>query len=676
MIRSDPTEHASRTDHAVSGRSTGRHARASRAAPILNGIAQVLLLAASASIGAWLYLHTYVVQQSAVPLGADTSTYIWRARVVGSMGLAALTGSSPFPFQSNGSNPDRVGLLVLSSIFRSTVGVGAWRLMWVLPALAAIVVAAAAWAFARAQREPWWGAPVYAVLAATSAMFAVTARGYFDNLLAATMLIAVAAAALLVADRRPGIWAGVLLLSGAFITHWVFGFYLAAVLLGFAVTLVPESIALHRRGDTGWLASPSGRVGMMALGSAAIGGGMLIAIPGSQHIGRGKHVGFAAKLSRQLPFYRLPLLLPAAGAGAALLPLGSEDRMPRIRGLLIQLVWLAPLGAGAILFARGGDIPIQRLLGFAFPLALLAAAGFVAVGRFAIRLPRPWAFVAFPVAVALAVGGMTWSVRTASDGLLEAQPMMEPATHAVLRTAANYLIEVRADTPVIIVVDGEASLPSRGMIQAFRRARAVFPGQVVSRTVVYLGDPDELLAGRRTTRPEQPKFDGVAQTYWARIGPYRGPDSIVLVLAPFHRSYGQVLQRHPEWEIGPGVLLAQGPPPTTEIAVGARPTRPSTSELVTSTIVLLILLLVCGLGWSISLLRLGWVERIAFAPAFGTASLIVAGLVIARAGFAMRGAPMVTATVVAAGGGWAIHAARIVLDRRRSRSTEPAPGSD
>jgi hypothetical protein len=349
--------------------------------------------------------------------------------------------------------------------------------------------------------------------------------------------------------------------------------------------------------------------------------------------------------------------------------------MPRIRGLLIQLVWLAPLGAGALLFARGGDIPIQRLLGFAFPLALLAAAGFVAAGRFAIRLPRPWAFIAFPAAVALAIGAMTWSVRTAADGLIEAQPMMEPATHAVLRTAANYLIEVRADAPVIVVVDGEASLPSLGMIQAFRRARAVFPGPLVSRTVVYLGDPDELLAGRRTSRPEQPKFDGVAQTYWARIGPYRGPESIVLVLAPFHRSYGQVLKRHPDWEIGPGVLLAQGPSPTTEIAVGAQPTRPTTGELVATTIVLVILLLVCGMGWSISLLRVGWVERIAFAPAFGVASLIVAGLVIARTGFAMRGAPMVTAAILAAGGGWVVQAARIAAMRRRGRPTEPTTGS-
>ena len=629
----------------------------------------MLLLLVSSSIGAWVYLQTYAVQQSSVPLGADTTTYIWRARVVGSMGLAALTGSSPFPFQSNGSNPDRVGLLVLSSILDSTVGVGAWRLMWVLPAVAAIVVAAGAWAFARAQREPWWGAPVYAVLAATSASFAVTARGYFDNLLAATMLIAVAAVALLVADRRPGIWAGVLLLSGAFITHWVFGFYLVAVLLGFAVTLVPESIALRRRDETSWMASPTGRIGAMALGSAAIGGAMLLALPGSQHIGRGQHEGFAIKLSRQIPFYRLPFLLPAAGLGAALLPLG-RDRLPRVRGLLLQLVWLVPLGAGAVLFARGGDIPIQRLLGFAFPLALLAAAGLVAVGRFALLLPRPWSFVAFPVAVAIALGGMTWSVRNAKDGLLEAQPMMEPNTYAVLRTAANYLIQERVDAPVIVVVDGEQGTPSLGMIQAFRRVRAVVPGHLVSRTVVYLGDPDQLLAGRPTTRPEQPKFDNVARSYWARIGPYRGPDSVVLVLAPFHRSYGEVQQRHPDWEIGPGVLLAQGPAPTTGVVAGDEPIRPPAGDLIATTALLVVLLLVCGFGWSASLLRVGWVERIAFAPAFGAASLTVAGLVVARAGAAMRGAPMVAAAIVAAGGGWAVMAVKIVVARRRADPTE------
>src|ERR671919_794788 len=233
-------------------RPIGRHARASRTAPLLSGIAHILALVASASIGAWVYLETYVAQQSVVPLGADTTTYIWRARVVGSMGLAALPGSSPFPFQANGANPDRVGLLVLSSVFRSIFGVGAWRLMWVLPAVTAVVVAGAAWIFGRAQREPSWAVPVYAVLAATSASFSITARGYFDNLLAARMLVSGGAAALLVADRRPGIGAGILLMTGGLITHWVFGLYLAAVLVGFAVTLLPESVALRRRDEASW----------------------------------------------------------------------------------------------------------------------------------------------------------------------------------------------------------------------------------------------------------------------------------------------------------------------------------------------------------------------------------------------------------------------------------------
>jgi hypothetical protein len=653
-------------------RPVGRHARASRTAPLLSGIAQILALVASASIGAWVYLETYVAQQSVVPLGADTTTYIWRARVVGSMGLAALPGSSPFPFQANGANPDRVGLLVLSSVFRSTFGVGAWRLMWVLPAVTAVVVAGAAWVFGRAQREPAWAVPVYAVLAATSASFAVTARGYFDNLLASGMLVAVGAAALLAADRRPGIGAGILLMTGGVITHWVFGLYLAAVLVGFAVTLLPESLALRRRDEASWYATPSGRVGAMAFGSAAVGGGLLLAIPGSQHIGRGKHPGFALKLSRQLPVYRLPFLLPAAGAGAALLAFGRE-RMPRIRGLLLQLVWLLPVGAGAVLFARGGDIPMQRLLGFAFPLALLASAGLVALCRLALWLPRPWPFVAFPVAVAIAIAGMGWSVDNAADGLEKAQPMMEPKTYAVLRTATNYLVQVRADAPVIVVVDGAEHTPSLGMLQAFRRIRAVVPGPLVSRTVVYLGDPEELLAGRKSSRPTQLKFDNVATTYWARIGPYRGPDSIVLVLQPFHQFYGKVLHRHPEWEIGPGVLLARGPSPTADVVVGALPSRPPTRDLVGTSVALVVFLVACGIGWSVSLLRVGWVERVAIAPALGVASVTVAGLVIARAGFAMRGVPMVAAAIVAAGGGWAVLAARVLLARRRDRRSEPDP---
>jgi hypothetical protein len=670
VIGSGSIEGGSGTAHLASGRPADRHARASHATPVINGFAQVLVLVASASIGAWVYLQTYVAQHSMVPLGADTTTYIWRARVVGSMGLAALTGSSPFPFRSNGANPDRVGLLVLSSIFDSTVGVGAWRLMWVLPAVAAIVVAAGAWAFARAQREPAWAAPVYAMLAATSASFAVTARGYFDNLLATGMLLALAAVALLAADRRPGVWAGILLLTGASVTHWVFALYLAAVLVGFAATLAPESIALRRRDKTDWLATPSGRVGAMAIGSAALGGGILLAIPGSQPLEGGTHRSFALTLSRQLPVHRLPILLPAAGVGAALLSLGRE-KMPRVRGLLLQLVWLLPVGAGAVWYALGGDVPMQRLLGFAFPLALLAAAGLVALCRAALRLPRPWPLVAFPVAVAIAITGMTWSARNAADGLERSQPMMEPRTYAVLRTAANYLEQVRADAPVIVVVDGAEGTPSLGMLQAFRRIRAVVPGPLVSRTVVYLGDPEELLAGRKTLRPTQPTFDGVATTYWVRIGPYRGPDSIVLVLRPFNRAFGRILHRHPEWEIGPGVLLARGPSPTAQVPVGGLPSRPRIRDLVGATTMLVLLLLACGLGWSVSLLRVGWVERVALAPALGAASLIIAGLVIARSGFSMRGAPMVMAAIAAAAGGWAVLAAKTLVVRRRIRLADP-----
>jgi hypothetical protein len=249
---------------------------------------------------------------------------------------------------------------------------------------------------------------------------------------------------------------------------------------------------------------------------------------------------------------------------------------------------------------------------------------------------------------------------------------MAPNTYAVLRTAANYLEQVRADTPVIVVVEGPEDLPSLGMFQAFRRVRSVVPGRLVSGTVVYLGDPEELLAGRRTVRPTQPTFEIVAKTYWERIGPYRGSDSIVLVLRPFHRSYGRLRNQHPEWEIGPGVLLARGPAPVAEVAPGAPPSRPTTSELVGSTAALVLLLAACGIGWSVSLLKVGVVEQVALAPALGAASLIVAGLVIARAGFAMRGAPMITAAAVAAGGGWVVLAARAFLRRRRRR----AIGSD
>src|SRR5207237_580625 len=80
-------------------------------------------------------------------------------------------------------------------------------------------------------------------------------------------------------------------------------------------------------------------------------------------------------------------------------------------------------------------------------------------------------------------------------------PMWAPSDASMAQTAANYLGQVDHGNPVIFVVDRQEEETDFGMIVAFRRLRATMPAAMVPRVVVYLGDPENLLAGRPTYRP-------------------------------------------------------------------------------------------------------------------------------------------------------------------------------
>ena len=622
-----------------------------RGSVALGAAATALGLGASIAALLWAYIIPYVRIGTTVPVGSDTTTYIWRARMIQATGLASLANGSPFQFQANGSNPDRAGLLMVSSALRAVFDIGAWRFMWILPALTAIVVFMAAWALARALHEPGWAGPIYGLAAATSAAFAVTARGYFDNLLADPLLIGVAAAALLSVAGRPGLVAGVLLLSAAMVTHWAFGVYILAVLGGFAVVLLPASVRARRQGGS-LLSTPSGRVAAMAVGSVVAGGAMILwALPGAQEISTGVRAGYDRKLQEQLPWYKLGLALPAAIVGAVALPLG-RDRQARLRGLMLLLVWMAPVAAGAFLFWRGGTLAMQRLLGFAFPIYLLAAAAFVAAGRFALSRRGALRGVLAVLAAALVGVALIASLRNAASSMEDAQPMEQPLTYSILSTTADYLRAVRPTGSVVYVVDQGADTQAFGLVAAFRRVRAQTPGQYMSQVSTYLGDPEKLLAKQPTSRPDVPGFDVTANRYWTSLAPHLDNLQVVFVIVPFNQNYDAISHRHPTWEVAPGILLAKGPKPPSSLSFAAPPVRPTTRDLVDQTLLSLLLLTVCGIGWSVGLLGSGWTDRLMLAPSLGMGAIMIVGILGGRAGLAMTGPTMVGLTAVAAIVGW------------------------
>jgi hypothetical protein len=91
-----------------------------------------------------------------------------------------------------------------------------------------------------------------------------------------------------------------------------------------------------------------------------------------------------------------------------------------------------------------------------------------------------------------------------------------------------------AGRPIVLAVDrrkGEdASLGGFGTIPALRRLRAALPADAIPTTVVYLGDPDRLLAGEITLEPSLPGFDARAREAWLAVAPLMSNDPIILVL--------------------------------------------------------------------------------------------------------------------------------------------------
>jgi hypothetical protein len=643
----------------------GRAGR-SRRSPLLGTAGTFIVLAASIGAILWVYLGPYVRYGWTVPIGSDTSTYIWRARMIQATGLSSLANGSPFQFQANGSNADRAGLLIVSSALRAVFNIGAWRFMWILPAVMAVMVLMAAWALARAFKEPWWAGAVYGMAAATSAAFAVTARGYFDNLVADPLLIGVAALALFSVAGGPGVIAGVLLLVAALVTHWAFGVYFVAVLIGFALVLIPASLRARREGTT-IFRTPSGRVATIALASVAAGGAMILwALPGAQVISTGARTAYDRKLQAQLPWYRLGFALPLAVAGAVALPFG-EHRKHRIRGLLLMLVWLAPVAGGALLFWRGGTLAMQRLLGFAFPIYLLAAAALVWIGRTA-AVKRGWlkGVLAGLCVIAIAIGAVA-SSRNAASSIGDAQPMEQPLTFQILRTAGDYLRAVRPTGKIVYVIDQAADQQAFGMVGAFRRVRAQAPGAVVANVSTYLGDYTQLLAGKATSRPDVAGFDEVSNRYWNAFEALGGDVQVVLIVEPFNSNFGSIVRQHPDWQIAPGLLLVKGPAAPSTLTFADPPVRPRTSVLVAESLLALFLLTVCGIGWAVALLGSGWVERVMLAPCLGMAAIMVVGILGGRAGVSMKGTPMLALTVLAAALGWVPAAIRWFGSSRRAQ---------
>jgi hypothetical protein len=615
------------------------------------GVAAGLVL--SALIGLMLYLRAPIERELVVPPGVDTPAHLWRAKLVTATDLRSLFAASPRDFQVN---PDRVGLPVLASML-SGVGVTPWRLMFVIPALAASLLGLAGWAFARAADEPRWAGPIYAIALVTSVPFALTTKSYLDNALADGMIVAGAAAVLLVAGG-PG--AGVLaalLLAGAIVMHWAVGGVFWAIAVLFALVLVPTSISGRRRGDP-WSSTPAARVLGAAGGALVVGAVPLLLTPGGNLPDRGTGQHLHGNVKKLLAHYRVPLALATVGLGASVVRARERDG-PRRRTLLLLAAWMLPPGLAAIGYVAGMELPLMRFLGIALPLPLLAAALLTAVVATASRIVRAWWRIpAVVVATTAAVATLGVFTVVAEDLIDHSSRSITPEELGPIRAAVAYAEHVRAPALVIVVSDDAG--------RAFRRVRMLAPARLIPQTGVFEGMPDDLFeraeADAGTAIPpglEGPELKN-AQISADGVSLLRIDGAVALALRPFLDDPRAFAAAPAHTEIADGVFLLGDTAASGEGGVRAVVpppiSAPGAGRLIRDGLVALLALLLTGLGWSVALVPAPVDVRLSLAPSIGLAVVLMVGTALGLTGVALGGgtALLVFGLIAVAGGAFAL----------------------
>jgi hypothetical protein len=640
----------------------------------LAGIALILLLVPR------FYLSIYPRNGWAVPVGSDTPTYVWRSNVVIAEGLNALPDSSPFPFDGNTSNPDRPGYPVLAAIIDSVTGVDPWRLAFVLPAVCGTTIALAACAVAvGGVGEPRWSFAIYGPALGLAAVVSLTANGYLDNLVVDGTLVAAAAAALVVADDRPAVGGAAVLLAASFALHWMFAALFTAILLGFALVLVPASFRASRRG-IGITHTPSARIGAVAVLGGGLGVGSMLWMPGFQLYTSRTHTDFKEKLDTWLPYLRLPSTATAALVGAVGLSTGRDGR--RLRALALWGTWLLACAAALLAFHRGITLPAQRIVGFALPLWLAAAAAGTWLIRAAWRLASrsaAWLGVlALVPAVAVVAIALVYAYRIAGPAWEHATPVVPEPLVESMRAAGPYLDGLPPGTPIVVPVTTGQAGTVFGAVPAFRRLRALAPAERASDLEVYLGDPVDLAAGKPTLRPDIPGYDAASLRYWRALEPaLAGRTPVVLAISPFTKETARLSDERPEAVVAPGIVVIEGPLPGS--AAAAAPLAvPTLGALTDDAARVLLLVTLVGLGWSVGLVRTELLVRAALAPAMGQATLVVAGVVAGRTGISLAGSTGVRVAWATGAAGYAFAVAsfgarRAFASRRSSGRGPDAP---
>jgi hypothetical protein len=600
--------------------------------------ATLLVLLVPTIVLGGIYLWPFLTRQSTLPFGYDTPKYVWRANLVADRGLDALVGSAPEGF---GVNADRPGYPVIAALVRSVLGVVPLQLAFVLSAVIGVSIGLAAGAFAvRGLGEPLWAFPIYAVTVGASVNVSRTAVGYTDNLIFDAVAVAAALLVILVVQGEGGLAGAIVLLTGGVLIHWNFTLLFALMLGVLAALLLPASFK-QWRGGNGLLDTPSIRLGMVIGGSAMAGAGALALGPSFPSAVPELPVSvLERKYETFIKLYRLPIHGPAVAAG--LPALWWPRTQMRRRAFLLVVLW-AGLGVGGIVALRvlHMAVPAYRFLGFALGIPILVAAAIVGVVRLVSSRGGRAGVV---VAVILSITGVAVLGALAYRDWSGHHPSMSSEQLGQATTAGRYMQAVGGTVPVVFVVS------HAGVTLQDHIVRSGLPGDQVTRALLYLGDTENLLAGKPTMhRVAGSKFNRLSAKSWPAVEAVLDQHPMILFLSAFNDSAESTPQGT---SIAPGVLVVRGPQPPDPIVVSAPIEAPSAPTLIVIALAVLLFFAAAGLGWTASLVPTGWLERVAVAPAFGVAALCVAGVAADGLGLSLLGPAGVGVSALAAAVGW------------------------
>jgi hypothetical protein len=593
-----------------------------------------LLLALAAALLVW-FVGLFALRGFRFPVGPDAPVYLWWTRLTGAEGLSAV---------------ERPGTMSLLGVLRwSGVGLPASVAGAECALGASIGIGAAALARAGGGSRIAWG--LAGALAGTFATHLVA--GYVSNLVFAVPFVAVL---VLLADRaRRSTIAAAALLGAAALAHPLF------FLVGLAVLLVAAALAFGSEREETWRA-----VAAILGGGAILGLGFLamLAGPSIPHVdtsqdaflrraGLGDTLAhayrdrFVHRWTRYVQWASVPPALFAARA-----PGGWVRRA--------LWAWFGVTALGVLVGFGTGWFPPDRFLTFGYAIPVLAAFGFVALVERSRRHRRVALVVAAALTVAMLAGaGIAW---------LREKPYLGSAVVDEVALASRYAADSPPGTPWIFPVDSPSSRISflATRVQNVIRA-AVPPDRIRDVYVVAPPAPTGLSAGDRR------EWSALARLYAsdvARAARDGEAPPVVLDVAPLHTRRGpraavcdppvcSALEGR-RLPLGAGVSVSSGvasatpAPPDTTLSS-------STARIVVAGPLVLLVLFVAGFGWS-ALACGDPTQAVALAPAFGTAAVVLGGVVADRLGIRLSSAAHgLTVLVVVALAGYAL----LLAERRR-----------